>query len=543
LVLTLAVPLARGANEPATVPAPETIIAGLGSTHHQVTTKSADAQRYFDQGLALVFAFNHDEALKSFRQAALADPSCAMAYWGQALTLGPNYNLAEDPDREKTAYAAIVKARSLDASATDEERALIEALAKRYTPDGAMNPAQQKTYADAMREVHRNFPDDPDAGALFAESMMDLHPWALWTADGKPAEGTLEIVATLEDVLKRHPDHIGANHYYIHAVEASLDPSRALPSAARLGKLAPGAGHLVHMPSHIYIRTGKYQDSAAANARAVAVDKAYIAQHKPTGVYVMMYYPHNIQFLWASYLMTGQSRAARKAARELDSAVSYEGVRAMPMAEFVKPTRYFTEVRFSKWNEILEEPAPPAYAKYTNAMWHYARGIAYAATGKPEDAATESAALDKSAAAIPESLVFNNNTARVLAALASKILSGEQKIASGKSEAGLKDLSAAVAAQDALGYDEPPAWFYPVRETYAVELIRAGHGADAEVVLNEDLRRNPENGWALAMLAQVLRARGDQAGAASLDARFKTAWRSADVAVPEASAEKTAARY
>src|SRR5271166_7003307 len=298
----------------------EPIFDGLGSLHHPVTTKtnSTLAQQFFDQGLTLVYAFNHDEAADSFRQAAQLDPGMAMAYWGIALSLGPNINLPEDTDRGKMAYAAIVKAKSLEANASKPERDYIDALAKRYAPDGKVNDALQLAYANAMREVARQNPDDPNAGALFAESMMDLHPWALWTLDGKPAEGTPEIVATLEGVMAKYPDHLGANHYYVHAVEASPDPGRALASAQRLPRLVPAAGHLVHMPSHIYFRTGDYDAAAAANLAAIKADKVYLRERSPTGLYPMMYVPHNVLFLWASYMMEGNSRGALKATRQLD---------------------------------------------------------------------------------------------------------------------------------------------------------------------------------------------------------------------------------
>ena len=334
----------------------EPLFDGIGDLHHPVTTGTNPtlAQQFFDQGLTFVYAFNHDEAAASFRQAAQYDPGMAMAYWGIALALGPNINLPEDTERGKMAYAAITKAKSLEANVGKPERDYIDALANRYAPDGKMNDALQLAYANAMRQVAHNNPSDPDAATLFAESMMDLHPWELWTLDGKPVDGTPEIVATLEAVIAKYPDHLGANHYYIHAVEASDDPGRALASAERLPKLAPAAGHLVHMPSHIYFRTGNYDASANANLAAIKADKVYLRERNPTGVYPMMYVPHNIQFLWMSYMAEGNSRGAFKASRELDAAVPLDTVRQMPAMESVTPSRYFTEARFARWEAILK---------------------------------------------------------------------------------------------------------------------------------------------------------------------------------------------
>ncbi len=399
---------------PAADSAREPIFDGLGNLHHAVTTNSPLAQRFFDQGLTFVYAFNHDEAAGSFKEAARLDPNMAMAYWGIALSLGPNINLPEDTDRGKAAYEAIKKAQSLEANVSDPERQYIEALAKRYAPDGKMNDALQQAYADAMRNVaHRN-PDDPDAGALFAESMMDLHPWKLWNADGTPAAGTDEIVATLEGVIAKYPNHVGANHYYIHAVEASNDPGRALASADRLPKLAPAAGHLVHMPSHIYFRVGNYDASADANLSAIKDDRLYIGARNPTGMYPMMYYPHNIQFLWESYMMEGNSKGATKASRLLEAAVPVATVRQMPMAEV--PSRYFTEARFSRWDAILKEPAPPADLQYSTGIWHYARGLALVGKKRLDRANKEQAALDAIVAAMPDDRIVGFNSGKKLLA-------------------------------------------------------------------------------------------------------------------------------
>ena len=524
----------------------EPIFDGLGNLHHPVTTKTnpALAQQFFDQGLTFIYAFNLDEAADSFRQAAQYDPDMAMAYWGIALALGPNINEPEDTDRGKMAYAAISKAKSLEANATEPEREYIDALAMRYASDGKMTDAQQLAYANAMREVARKNPDDPDAGTLFAESMMDLHPWQLWTLDGKPVAGTPEIVATLEGVIAKHPDHIGANHYYIHAVEASPDPGRALPSAQRLPKLAPAAGHIVHMPSHIYFRIGDYDASVNANLAAIKADKVYLRERNPKGMFTMNYVAHNDAFLWASYMMEGNSRGAFKASRALDDALPLDLVRQMPMAEGVSPSRYFTEARFGKWDAILKEPAPPADLTYTTAIWHYVRGLALAAKNRPADAQKEQDKLDEIIAATPLGRMAGFNSANRLLSLAAATLAGEIASANGNHDEAIKQLQDAVAIQDSLNYDEPPDWYYPVRETLGMELLADGKTAEAEEVFREDLKRNPENGWSLNGLAICLRARNASDEAASVEARFKKAWAHADVTLPASAApeKSTAAR-
>jgi len=525
----------------------EPLFDGLGGLHHPVTTKtnSTLAQRFFDQGLTLVYAFNHDEAAGSFEQAAQLDPGMAMAYWGIALALGPNINQPADPERGKAAYAAIVKAKSLEANVSQPERDYIDALAQRYAPDGETNDALALAYANAMREVARRNPDDPDAGALFAESMMDLHPWRLWTPDGKPADGTPEIVATLEGVIAKYPDHLGANHYYIHAVEASPDPGRALASAQRLPKLAPAAGHLVHMPSHIYFRLGDYDASAAANLAAIKADKVYLRERSPKGLYPMMYVPHNILFLWASYMMEGNSSGAMKASRQLDGDVSLDMVRQMPMAEFMLPAmwRYFTEARFGKWDAILREHPPPKELSFTTAVWHYARGLAFAARNRLDDASNEKKKLDEIIAATPPDRTMGFNSANRLLALGSATLGAEIDSAEGRHDA-IKQLKEAVAIQDSLNYEEPPPWYYPVRETLGMELLADGKTADAEQVFRDDLKQNPENGWSLHGLAMCLRARNSSDEAATVEARFKKAWAHADVELPAsvAAGKTTASR-
>jgi tetratricopeptide (TPR) repeat protein len=519
---------------------------GIGNLHHPVTAKSSStlAQQFFDQGLTFVYAFNHDEAAASFRQAAQYDPGMAMAYWGIALAVGPNINQGEDTDRGKAAYAAISKAKSLEATVSPAEREYIDALALRYAPDGSMTDARQVAYANAMRQVARQNPDDPDAGTLFAEAMMDLHPWQLWTRDGQPVAGTPELVAALEGVLAKHPDHLGANHYYIHAVEASSDPGRALPSAERLPKLAPACGHIVHMPCHIYYRVGDYNASANANLAAMKADKVYLRERNPGVMYRLMYVSHNIHFLWASYMMEGNSRGALKASRELDASMPPDMIHQVPEAENMSPTRYFTEARFGKWDAILKEPAPPADMIYTTGVWHYARGLAFTAKNRPADALKEKQQLDAIVAATPVDRLVGFNSINRLLATASATLAAEIDSANGHHDDAIAHLKEAVALQDAFNYDEPPAWYYPVRETLGMELLAAGKPVDAEQVFREDLKQYPENGWSLNGLAICLRARNAPAEAASVDARFKKAWAHADVKLPASlpSDKATAAR-
>jgi tetratricopeptide (TPR) repeat protein len=502
---------------------------GLGDVHHKVTTSSELAQKYFDQGLAFDYGFNHDEAYRSFAAAAQIDPKMAMADWGIALVLGPNYNLPGNDERMKIAYDAIKRAQSLEAGATPEERDLIEALAKRYGPDGKQTPEREQAYADAMRPVAHKYSSDPDVQALFAESLMDLHPWQLWTADGQPAKNTAEIVATLENALKQHPDHIGANHYYIHAVEASPHPERALASAHRLGKLAPAQGHLVHMPSHIYIRTGMYHEASLTNQAAIHADQEFLAKSHETGTYPMMYATHNVQFLWYAEMMEGRGRDAIASARQIKDMIPAAVVKEMPMAESLWPAPYWTLARFGQWDQILAEPAPPKDFAFTTGMWHYARGLALAAKGKPEQARAEKKALDASTQAVPADLEAGpNNRARDLMKIASSLLAGSIARANGDHQQAIRDFTDAVKQQDALGYDEPPSWYYPTRETLGAEMLAAAENKDAEEVFRTDLKKNPDNPRSLHGLAQALRAEGKAAEAAAIEERFTKAWSHAD---------------
>jgi pimeloyl-ACP methyl ester carboxylesterase len=525
-----AAPAAGHHHHAAAAAKPAALMNGLGERRHPVSTRSAEAQRFFDQGLALVYAFNHEEAARSFRRAAELDPQLAMAHWGVALAVGPNYNEATvDAARVKTAYESVQKARALTAGATERERAYIAALATRFAPDA--QPDYKKlalAYRDAMRALHRRFPDDLDAATLFADSMMNVRPWQLWSKDGQPAEGTEEIVAVLEDVLRREPNHAGANHLYIHAVEASKHPERALPSAARLETIAPQAGHLVHMPSHVYIRTGDYAAAAKSNEVAAEVDRAYIRATGAAGAYPMMYYNHNIHFLVETHNRMGQPGAARAAAGLLESNVKPH-VNAMPMLEMFMPAPLYVRLRFGQWDEILQTPEPERALATTRAIWHFARGAAFAATGKLAEARKEQTAFASVVKQIPADAPFGLNAARGVLRVAEGAFDARIAWAAGERARSIASWRAAVAAWDALNYNEPPDWYYPVRESLGAALLLNGDAAGAETVFREDLKENPRNARSLFGLMESLKAQGKNDAAGLVEAEFKAAWKNAEI--------------
>ncbi|APR84737.1 TPR repeat protein [Minicystis rosea] len=506
----------------------------LGRHTHPVTTASPLAQRYFDQGLRLVYAFNHDEARRSFEQAARLDPSFAMAHWGVALTLGPNINLPTDAEREQAAYDAVQRALSTMDGASAAEQGYIRALAVRYarTP-GTDRRARDVAYADAMRALSGAYPDDLDAATLFAEALMDLRPWDLWTHEGKPQPGTEEIVATLESVLARNPDHPGANHYYIHAVEASPHPERALASADRMGKLMPGAGHMVHMASHIYMRLGRYADAAEANVRAIEADRAYLAAARPDGFYAEMYLPHNLQFLTVSSAFEGRRAASMQAARETAAAVSDSMVEKMPMLESFRAMPSLVMARFGAWDAALAEPAPPPQQRHATAIHAWTRAVSAVRMGRWYPALYERARFETARAEVPADLrLTGNNHAAAVLEVASKILEGEIAAARGRVDEAIVTLQRAVELEDALAYGEPPDWPIPARHTLGAVLVAAGRAAEAEQVYRDDLRHNPENGWALLGLTQSLLMQGRGAEAAETRDRFRRAFARADVTPP-----------
>lgn len=528
LLLFPIVVLGQHGHAPAKAPVPVTLASGLGDINHPVSTNNADAQKFFNQGLAYIYAFNHEEAVRSFKQAAQLDPQLAMAYWGVSLAMGSNYNVPADGPALLEAYANLQKAIALAPKASEHDRAYINALSKRYSSN--IQADQQKLavdYKNAMGELAKDYPDDLDAATLYAESMMNLRPWNLWTLDGKPAEGTLEIVAVLEGVLRRNPNHSGANHYYIHAVEASTSAERALPSAGRLGKIAPKAGHLVHMPSHIYIRTGDYFQAAQANVDAIAVDREYIEKSGNNGLYPAMYYNHNIHFLAAASAINGRFADSIKSARELEANVK-PVVKAMPMLEMFLPYSIVSLTRFGKWDEILKEPKPDPSLKITTGFWHFARGSAYAASKQTANAKAELAALRAVNQSMPEDLRLFNNGAIDVMKVAELALEGKIALANGDKQAGFDLLNKAIAAEDATSYAEPADWDLPVREVLGGALLANGDYVTAEKVFRAEIQRRPRNGRALFGLAESLRKQGKQGAANMVQREFEKAWQHAD---------------
>ncbi len=506
------------------------LFTDLGTHRRTITTAMPETQAYFDQGLRLHYGFNHLEAQRAFREAARLDPGCAMCYWGLALTYGSNYNSRADEEREAAARAAIANAKARSAQATDRERALIDAVVTRHARASGADPAERaRAYADAMRDVARRFPDDLDAGTLFGDAMMTLRPWNLWTPDGAPQPGTEEIVRTLERVLAADPYHPGALHLYIHAVEASPTPERAAGAADRLAGLMPGAGHMVHMPSHIYFRIGRYADAASVNVQAVQADRAYFATSSPSEMYRMMYHPHNLDFVWHAAGMEGRGAETIRAAREFAATIPVEMVLGMPSMESAPAAPLFALARFGRWDEILREPAPPAALPYVTGAWRYARGLAFAATGRPDDAARELAELEAIRKNVSPKRELGAFKTQEMLLLASETLAGEIAARRGDGATAARHLTAAVQIQDGHWFMEPPPWYYPVRQSLGTALLVAGRPAEAEVVYREDLKRHRENGWSLFGLAQSLRAQGKSAEAAEVDARYRRAWARADV--------------
>jgi tetratricopeptide (TPR) repeat protein len=509
---------------------PAVLMEGLGSYHHPVSTANREAQRFFDQGLTLLYAFNHDEAARSFRRAADLDPKLAMAWWGVALAQGPNYNLPEvDAEQTKAAYAALQKALRLAEGAPEHERGYVDALAARYSaepkPDGKK---LLQAYAEAMRKLSQRYPDDLDAATLYAESAMNLRPWKLWSPDGKPVEGTEEIVRVLESVLRRCPDHPGANHYYIHAIEASPHPERALPSAGRLVALVPAAGHIVHMPAHIYMRVGDYAAAARSNEKAIEVDRAYLKSSGAKGIYPMMYFSHNIHFLAVARATQGRFGDAKKAADDLTAHVGPH-VKDMPMLEGFLPTSAFVLVRFRRWQDVLATPRPNANLPTTTAVWHFARAVAYAAQGKIEDAEKEEKAFLAARDALPAEAMYSSwNTARSVLDVAKDVLGARIAMSRKNPKRAIEMLRRAVDAEDALAYGEPPDWFLPVRETLGAVLLQSGDAALAEKVFRADLARHRLSGRSLFGLAASLKAQKKDHDARMVQLEFERAWRNAD---------------
>src|ERR1700716_911649 len=507
---------------------PVTIVTGLGDLHHPVSTSNAQAQQFFDQGLRLIFAFNHDEAARSFGRAAELDPKLAIAYWGVAEAVGPNYNDPASADRFKAAHEAIQKAVDLSANASPSEQAYIQAMAKRFPadPNTDLKKAAEE-YHDAMREVVKQFPDDLDAATLFAESGMNLHPWGLWHPDGTPEAGTDEIVATLESVLKRDPNHLGAVHYYIHTVEASPSPERALAGANKLASLAPGAGHIVHMPAHVYIRTGDYEAAVKTNEQAAIVAGAYMKATGVQGIYPMMYYSHNLHFIAMCSAMNGNYEEAKKNADMLAAHVG-PYVKDMPMVEGFMTIAMAVNIRFHEWADILKMPQPDPAMQVTTVFWHFARGMALAGTGKVKEAEADYAIIAEAEKITPEDAIFNapiNNKTKDILKIAQDVLGAKIAMAKGDNAGAITMLTDAVALQDTLKYGEPPDWFFPVRESLGAALLMNGDAAGAEKVFRADLDRNPRNPRSLFGLHEALKTQKRDYDAGFVQKQFQAAWK------------------
>jgi tetratricopeptide (TPR) repeat protein len=541
-------PVAPGSDvDPAEAQGAETLVAragaplfdGMGDYHRTITTADPGAQRYFDQGMVLAFGFNHAEAIRSFRAAQRLDDRCAMCYWGEALATGPNINVTSKgkaimpPADQAAAFAAIQKARERTPYANEVERDLIDALAVRYSaePIEDRDPLD-RAYAAALGELTAKHPADDDIAALFSEAWMNTMPWNYWSDDGTPRPETVPVIEALESIIARNPRHPLALHLYIHAVEASSNPSRAEDEADMLATLVPGSGHLVHMPAHLYWRVGRYHDASEANVRAAAVDEAYIAQCNAQGFYPALYYPHNIHFLWAASSMEGRSGVAIDAARKVAANVRLEQIEQFPTVEFFHTIPLLALVQFGRWDELLTEAAPRSDLAFSNAIWHYARGVALANTGDLDGARAEQAALGPLTA--NDKVLFldgNDYPASALLDIADALLLGEIALAGGDLDAAVAHFERAVAGQDDLPYTEPPFWYYPTRQSLGVALLKAGRAADAEQVYRRDLENYPHNGWSTYGLIQSLEAQGKTDEAREHRGHFEAMWEQADVAL------------
>jgi len=506
----------------------------LGTHNFPITTNSELAQKYFNQGIILAYGFNHEEAFRSFEEAARLDTNCAMAYWGMAYVLGPNINLPMDAGAVHTAYEAIQKAISLLDNETQREKDYVLALSERYSEEVLEDrtPLDQ-AYSDAMRNLTKNYPDDLDAATMFAESIMDLHPWDYWMKDGNAQPWTPELLFVLEGVIEKDPGHHGANHFYIHAVEASKNPQRGLASADKLKFLAPGAGHLVHMPAHIYIRTGNYHEGSLANIRAVESDEEYINQCNQQGFYPISYYPHNYHFLWATATLEGDSKTAIDAALKTsqqppDSLMDLCGYQTLQHFAAIPLYAYVT---FGKWNEILSYEKPQDQRPYMQAVWHYARAMAFIGTNKIGDAkeeVIEIGALSKNEE-LEELSIWGINSAGLLIKIAYEVAAGELETKKQNYDLAISHLRKSVELENQLRYDEPPTWFYPCRQNLGAVLIEAGKYEEAEKVYRENLAEIPDNGWGLFGLHQALIKQNKTEEASEVEKKFNAAWQYSDV--------------
>jgi tetratricopeptide (TPR) repeat protein len=500
----------------------------LSTFHWDVTTQSSEAQKYFDQGMALYYGFNHDAAIASFKEAVNLDQGFAMAWWGQAISAGPNINnAAMDSTASRNASEAVLRAVALSSGASPLEQALIGALTSRYVwPPPDDRKSLDIAYADAMRKVWHQFPDNPEAGALFADAAMNLRPWDLWTPDGRPQPGTPEIVATIEKVLEMVPDHPGACHFYIHTMEASPTPEKALPAADRLRNRIPGASHLVHMPSHIDIRVGHYDDAIKANRRASEVDSAWGLQPG----FFALYRAHNLHFLAYAAMFEGRRALALKAANDMVRLIPLEVVRQyIDFLDGFPSVTTHVMVRFGMWEELVNAPKPPDDLLVTTSAWHYGRTVAFAALGKVDESAAEYAELKKSYEAIPESRLIGNNSARTVMRIGLTMAEGEMEYRKGNHDRAFSLLREAVTMDDSLRYDEPWGWMMPVRHALGALLLEQDRVEEAMAVYEKDLSLHPENGWALKGLMECHKMSGQTEKEKDLSERFRKSWARADI--------------
>jgi tetratricopeptide (TPR) repeat protein len=532
-------PASDGGSATPAASAKAPLFDNLGTLHHEITTSSPEAQRYFDQGMSLSYAFNHAEAIRAFRQAAAIDVECAMCYWGVAFALGPNINAPITPEAAKDAFDAIAQARQRAAKASAKEQAYIDALAKRYAADPkAERPPLDAAYAAAMKDLSSKFPDDLDAATLYAQSLMDTAPWNYWNRDGSPRQFTTDVLNALESVLKRKPDHLGAIHLYIHAVEASPNPGRAEQYADRLPALAPGAGHLVHMPAHIYLRTGRYNDASTANENAIKADAAYNAGNAVAGnmTYQIGYVPHNPHFFVTSASLEGRRADALRAADDVKGKIHADMLRDASMGGMVQHMMLaplFTKVRFAMWDEVLAEPEPAKDLPYMRAMWHGARSMAYSATGRAAEAEKERDAIAplKDDPSLKTMYISSVNVASTIAAIAYEVASGELRASQKRADEAAKHFASAVALEDGLTYMEPPDWPVPARQLQGAALLSLGRVAEAERAFRDDLKKFPKNGWSLSGLyaSRARQGRERDGETIALQGQFQQAWKNADV--------------
>jgi tetratricopeptide (TPR) repeat protein len=521
---------------PDLAPVGATLIEGLGDYSMPVTAKNADVQRWFDQGLAMTYGFNHDAAERSFLKAAELDPDCAMCWWGAALVLGPHVNSGMDPANNPKAWDRLKRAERAAAGSTEKEQAFITALAARYgeNPPENRRPLDE-AYAAAMGELVAKYPDDLDAAALHAEAMMDLQPWDYYDANGEPKGHTEKVVSTLESVIARDPEHAGALHLYVHAVEASPDPSRGVAAADTLRELLPGSGHLVHMPAHIYARVGRWHDAVLANQNAIVADDTYLAICRPgPGVYPLGYVPHNHHFLWFAATMEGASEIARSAAAHTGERTSDPQLMRTPGFEAMQNfslTPLFAAVRFGHWDDVTSMPKPADDVPYVQAMWNYGQAMAAVSQGRLDDAKAHHAALAEAAKSpvIEKMLAWDRYSLIGGVQVAERFVAAEIARAQKNFDEAIAALNTAVTIEDTLPYDEPPAWNWPARLALGNVLLQAGKAAEAEQVFRDELLRNPENGWSLHGLARALKAQGKKQEAAEAAERFAKAWANADV--------------